>query len=84
MHKVGDFLGNAVKKDYQVTQMPIVRVLQRPKKKDTPQPPPIQTNFDSAGGKAQKKGSSLQVVQPERSRINYQALTSKAQKAIAL
>jgi hypothetical protein len=41
---------------------------------------------DGADREAQfrkKKTSTLTVTQPEKSRLNYQALTSKAQKSLA-
>ena len=62
--------------------MPIVRVVQKPKKKQAVTPivvPPSDANV-----KKSKPTSSLQVTQPEKSRIDYKQLTFKAQKAAAM
>ena len=84
-------MGEVIKTDMQLTHMPIVRVLQRStkaKQAPAPQPaaPPRASDGDGADREAlfkKKKTSTLTVTQPEKSRLNYQALTSKAQKSLA-
>lgn len=72
-----------MKADIKVANMPVVRVLAKPQRHDNKQlyiPPSknAQGQFHSRKG-----SSSLSVTQPVKSRINYQALTSKAQKNLA-
>ena len=91
LQRTGHTMGQAVKTDMQLTHMPIVRVLQRPSKPKYARPqgptaPVIRSEDQGAAGVRtlqKKKTSTLTVTQPERSRINYQALTSKAQKSLA-
>ena len=85
-------MGEAIKTDMQLTHMPIVRVLQRSTKSKYHAPAPMpqpskqldaDSNKGDEGNFKLKKMSTLTVTQPEKSRINYQALTSKAQKSLA-
>ena len=74
IQKYSSLLSSAAGEDLKVSRMPVVRVKERPTK--APLVP-------LAKGRRMSKKSSVTIYQPAKSRINYQELTAKAQKAFA-